>query len=118
MKKHKIALLFLVGVTILIFSMGFQKDKSKEAQIQELIDSKVAAKVEGYRKKYLKKCQERILERASELADTVMLESAKRTSIIDKTNRPIPPSRPLRPDAKPPIDTTPVKPFFLIDTTQ
>ncbi len=116
MKKNRPALLFLMGIILLIFSMGFQKDKSKETQIHELIDAKVAERVDGHRKKYLEKCRERIMERANELADSMMLESAKRTSIIDNTTRPIPPPRPLRPDEKLPIDTTPVIPFFLIDT--
>ncbi len=115
MKKHKTALLILLGIAI-IFSMGFQKDKSREAQIQALIDAKVAEKVDKYRKKYLEKCRERILERANALADTAIIISAKSINIIDNTSRPIPPPRPLRPDIKLPIDTTPVKPFFSIDT--
>jgi len=118
MKKYKPVLLFLIGIIILIFSMGFQKEKSREDKIQELIDAKAAEKVKGYREKYLEKCRDRILERANELADVEVMDSTKTLNIIDNTSRPIPPPRPLRPDVKTPIDTTPVIPFFSIDSTQ
>jgi len=118
MKNHKPALLFLVAIICLIFSTGFQKEKSREAQIQALIDAKVAERIDAYRKEFLEKCRERILVRASELADTVILMSARKINIIDKTVRPTPPPRPLRPDVRIPADTTPVTPFFSIDTTQ
>ena len=117
MKKNKQILLFFVGIIVLAFSMGCQENESKEAQIQVLIDAKVAEKVDNYRKGFLEKCRERILARANELADTVILKSAKSINIIDKTARPIPPPRPLRPDVRTPTDTTPVIPFFSIDTT-
>ena len=118
MKIYKLILLFLLSITTIISSLGFQKDKSKEAEIQALIDAKVTEKIEIFRKKRLAVCRERILKRANELADSIIMSKAINTTIIDNTERPNPPERPLRPIIKPPADTTPVKPFFLIDTTQ
>jgi len=118
MKDYQLILLFLLSTAVIIASFGFQKDKSKEAEIQTLIDEKVAEKVERFRKKRLAVCRERILKRASELADSIIMAKAISTTIIDNTVRPTPPERPPRPPIKSPVDTTPVEPFFLIDTTQ
>jgi hypothetical protein len=111
-------LLLLMGTMLTISCTGFQKKQTKEAETQALIDKKVAEKVDLYRSIRLQKCRERILERASELADSIIRATAVNSNIIDNTTRPVPPPRPARPEIKMPIDTTPVKPFFPIDTTQ
>ena len=118
MKLYKQSLLFLLGIILLIASSGFQKSKSKEAEIQALIDAKVEEKIDKYRQRNLKKCRDRILERASELADSIILSTAINTAIIDSVSRPVPPERPDRPVVRSPIDTTPVAPLFPIDTSQ
>jgi hypothetical protein len=118
MKIYGQILLFLLGIIVIISCFGFQKDKSKEAKIQALIDSKVAEKVETYRIKRWAKCRERVLKRAGVLADSIIMAKAKSTTIIDNTARPTPPDRPTRPPIKLPADTTPVAPFFPIDTTE
>ena len=110
----------LVFAVMLTFSFGFQKDKSKEAEIQALIDAKVAEKVEYFRRKRIQACRERVFQRASEIADSIIISRAKSTTIIDNTTRPVPPERPVRPPIRPPIDTTPVTPLFQeeVDTNQ
>ncbi len=118
MKRYKKVLFFLLGISLMTPSMGFQKKKSKEAEVQALIDTKVTEKVEKFRKEQMAKCRERILNRASELADSIILATAINRTIIDSISRPIPPDRPTRPIVRPPIDTTPVSPFFPIDTSQ
>lgn len=117
MKNYGQILLFLLGTIVIVSCFGFQKEKSKEAEIQVLIDAKVAEKVEAFRIKRLAKCRERVLKRAGELADSIIMAKAKSTTIIDDASRPTPPERPTRPPIKTPIDTTPVEPFFPVDTT-
>jgi hypothetical protein len=118
MKTLNQILLFLMAMMLMVSCTGFQKKETKEAKTQALIEEKVAAKVENYRNIRLEKCRERILERAGELADSLIRATAINSNIIDATSRPIPPPRPLRPEIRVPIDTTPVSPFFPIDTTQ
>ncbi len=107
----------MLGITMIVSSMGFQKKKSKETEIQELIDIKVAEKVEAYRIKRLAKCRERILSRAGELADSIIMAAATKSTVIDSVAQPIPPDRPERPEIKRPLDTTPVVPFFPVDSS-
>ena len=116
---QKIFLVILISVVIVSY-FGCQKNKPEEAEIQALIDSRVAEKVAHFRKKRILNCRERVLKRASELADSIIISRAKSTTIIDNTTRPIPPERPVRPLIRQPVDTTPVRPFFQekIDTGQ
>ncbi len=116
MKVYKRITLLLLVIMMMISSTGFQKDKTKEDKIQELIDARVTAKIENFRRIRITKCRERILKRASELADSIILATAINTIIIDSITRPTPPIRPARPPIKAPKDTTPVAPFFSVDT--
>lgn len=118
MKTYKVILLLLLSLSIIFLSFGFQKEKSKEAEIQALMDARVAEKIEKFRRARLADCKERILKRASELADSIIIAKAINTTIIDSTVRPTPPERPSRPPMRVPNDTTPVKPFFQVDTTR
>ena len=112
-------LAFLLLLTILAMSCdGFQNHKAKEAAIEKLIKAQVAEKVEDFRKKRLEICRERVLTRASEMADSIVMATAINRTIVDSVPRPVPPPRPQRPPIKPPQDTTPVAPFFPLDTTQ
>lgn len=115
---NKQILLFLFGILLMIPALGFQKGKTKEAEIQALIDARVTEKVERFRRIRFAKCRESILERASELADSIILATAINTVIVDSISRPTPPDRPVRPAIKTPIDTSPVTPLLPIDTSQ
>ena len=110
--------IFLFSLTLIWMNScsGDQVKKSKEAEIQELIDARVAEKIDVFREKHLKKCRDRVLNKASELADSIIMAKAISTPIIDNTERPPPPPRPPRPPIKPAIDTTPVTPLFEVDT--
>jgi hypothetical protein len=111
-------LLLLLMAILMISCQGFQKNKTKEAGIRDLINAKVAEKVEDFRQKRLVICREQVLERAGEKADSIIMATAINRNIIDSISRPTPPPRPLRPPIKSPLDTTPVTPFFPPDTSQ
>ena len=108
---------FLFVMMLMVSCTGAQK-KKKEAKIQAIIDSLVAERVAIYRKKSWASCREKMLNRASELADSIVRVRAIKTTIIDSLDRPMPPDRPLRPEIRTPLDTTPVEPFFSVDTSQ
>lgn len=118
MRWYKLKTLFLMPVILLISCQGFQNNQTKETEIQELIYAEVGEKVEDFRKKQLAICRERVLQRAGELADSIIKATAINRAIIDSIPRPVPPPRPLRPPIKSPVDSTPVSPFFSVDTLQ
>ncbi len=107
---------FIIAIVLLATISSCVQERRSEARIKTLMETKVAEEVEDFRKKQLASCRERILEKASRLADSIILERALTITIIDTLDRPIPPDRPVRPPIRSPKDTSPVAPFFLPDT--
>lgn len=83
------------------------KEEKSESRIKAVVEENLAAR----RASLWKECRESAVDRASEVADSLLLIRA-RQAVIDSAKAP---PRPLRPDLLPPeisADTTPVRPLW------
>ena len=113
MKRPDLPLIYLlcILVTLLLFSTKGVPTK------EELIREAVAEKLAQYREREEEKCTIKVLERAGELVDSILIARAK-LQVKDIVPKPEIPFRPVRPEVKLPKDTTPVLPIITkIDTS-
>ncbi len=83
------------------------REEKSESRIEAVVEENLAAR----RATLWKECRESAVERASEVADSLLLIRARQV-VIDSAKAP---PRPLRPDLLPPeisADTTPVRPLW------
>lgn len=92
---------------LLIFLIFSVACKDRRPQI---IAEKVAERVEKERQRKAAECRERLLTTAAEVADSLLLEAARR-QLQDslRSGRPV---RPVKPPALPTLDSGGVKPIF------
>ncbi|MFT4668361.1 MAG: hypothetical protein ACI8YQ_002331 [Polaribacter sp.] len=107
MKKNKYIFLycFLAFASVLLFS-------AKELPTRSgMIRGEVATRIAKFEKTTLEKCTRDILERAGEMADSILIARA-RLQVNEIVPKPEIPFRPERPEIKLPKDTTPIVPIF------
>lgn len=92
-------------VLALVLSIAFQT-KTREDLIREDLDEKVAA----YRREQVGNCRERILEKANQIVDSLIIEYVRANR--DTLDRPFRTDKPGLPELLFPQDTTPVAPLF------
>ena len=76
---------------------------------QDIIDEEVKANVESYRQKRLKEYSVTILEKANKIADSLILI---KNTVIDTGQLTQKPLKPVKPNIKSALDTTPVVPLL------
>ena len=76
---------------------------------QDIIDEEVKANVENYRQKRLKEYSATILEKANKIADSLILI---KNTVIDTGQLTKKPLKPVKPNIKSALDTTPVVPLL------
>lgn len=106
------ALLFLA-----VFFVACETPKGKTRQ--EVMDERVADKVQKWYDVYIKNCQKDVLEAAAAIVDSTLIATARRAA--NRANKPPKPTKPGQPRVEFPKDTTPVAPLidlllFLGDT--
>jgi len=79
--------------------------------LQQLIDESLQEKLDKYTLAVERKCASTIRKRAEEIVDSLLMQEA-RVKTVDTFKRPPIPTKPDRPEVKPPKDTTDVKPLF------
>jgi hypothetical protein len=86
------------------FSTSCSKDPS------EIIEARVAERVNDFRQKELEKCRIALLEEANQTADSLMLKEAQAELNDSLLNRR--PGKPYKPAPIDPIDSSAVRPIF------
>lgn len=77
---------------------------------EELIQRTLQERLEEYEQLLMTRCQEKALERAELLIDSILIEEARAN--IDTINRPAKPIKPEAPERQLPRDSVPIKPLF------
>jgi hypothetical protein len=104
--KRSAKLFYLVTACLLL--MAFQ-----QVTKQDLIQEKVDERIENYLRLMHQKCEERVMERATAIVDSILIEQAKmRKDSMGKLPKP---DRPAAPDIKSSVDSTPVAPLFSLE---
>jgi hypothetical protein len=106
-QKEKIFLGLLAG--LIFVSLAFQVLTKPE-----LIRQKVDEKVDIFIRVHRKECQERVLEKASAIVDSMLIERVR--SSRDTINKPPKPLKPEKPDPLSPMDSMDIHPLFNGDT--
>ena len=83
---------------------------NEEALRQALIEKTVKEKVANHQKRKTAVCNKEIMQKAIELADSLMIKLALSKS--DSSKNIVKPAKPVRPNISLPVDTTPIKPLF------
>jgi hypothetical protein len=81
---------------------------------QQLIREAIDEKIKTFRERAAEECQNRVLTRASEIVDSLMIEEARRRK--DTIPKPPRPDKPPSPEVKLGKDSSEVKPFLRKDT--
>jgi len=100
--------------TIVFMFVGFQsKDAEPEAKsIEELIKMNVDKRVNEFTKRSLGRCQEKVMKRANEIVDSILIANAQVGSIIDSIQKPPKPTKPEKPIVPVVNDNTPIEPLL------
>ncbi len=105
-KNHQILFLcFLVFASLLLFSTKELPTKS------DMIREKVSKRMAKFEQTTVEKCTRKVLERAGEMVDSILIARA-RLQVKEIVPKPDIPFRPERPEVKIPKDTTPIVPIF------
>lgn len=112
-RNDNLRLIFGALLLIVVFS-AFQSKNENEGikTIEELIQLKVSEKVSTFKNRSIERCQERVIKRANEIVDSILIAQAKRVSIIDSIQKPPKPIKPEKPIIPIVEDTTPIKPLL------
>ena len=101
----------LLLLVITFTTWSFQEPPVKSRT--QLVEEEVERRLEKSRRNFEARCRGDILERATVVADSLMLERAY--LLRDTTGRPVRPDRPVKPAAMRPRDSFAVRPI-LVDT--
>jgi hypothetical protein len=77
---------------------------------EELIERTLQERLEEYEQLLMTRCQEKALEHAALLIDSILIDEARAN--IDTINRPAKPLKPEAPERQLPRDSVPIKPLF------
>lgn len=88
-------------------------ESATHVDIDAVIDEKVQERLDEFQRVIMKRCRDRALEEAGDLADSIIIEQAQR--LRDTTSRPMRPFRPNQPELKTLEDSLELAPLF--DTT-
>lgn len=115
--KTSWGILGLLGLVVISFA--FQKGENSEKTVitkEMLIKERLERRIAEYEKNVSEKCQERIMERATEMVDSILIARAKASR--DTIAKPPRPARPLRPEFRSPTDSTPIAPLLKNDSLE
>lgn len=110
--------LFLsVLLTAILLPLGAcRPERDRSAEIQAMIQQEVDRRLNNYREVRLNRCEEDLLKEAVRRVDSILLEEARLYK--DTVGKPPKPLRPERPELRPLLDTTPVRPLLPPDSVK
>ncbi len=109
--------LFVAAVLILLLFQAFQADKELEElkpEVAALIEEAVQEKLNGFVRTRRKACRQRVLLRANEVVDSLLLAQAK-LSNYDTIGKPLKLPKPLRPDVESVQPASAIRPLWQKD---
>ena len=95
---------------VLLIVVCFSCKKKEEIPKSQVIQERLEAKVEKWKKTVTVKCRNDALDRAAEIVDSTLIANAKATR--DTTGRPEIPDKPFEPEVEIPEDSIDVKRLF------
>lgn len=101
---------FWIGILLTSFLLSCESEAEKKAQQEQRLQAEAARRVADYISAIQKNCDQRVLDAAIQIADSLMLVEARLSA--DTILRPIKPIRPEKPETKILKDTTPIQPFM------
>jgi len=97
----------IVSVWLLTGCDDAEEQKAiEEMVIQRELDRRIA----NYKAVLFKNCQERAIEEATRIADSIIIKEAR--LLKDTLGKPVKPARPEKPELRTLQDSTPVRPFL------
>jgi hypothetical protein len=102
--------------TVFIFFLFFMVACNKEKERQAVIDAAIKDKIETFTTKKWDEIRQKELEAASKIADSILLQNADlwQLSMDNLHARPPKAVKPGAPNITINVDSTPVKPLFII----
>ena len=85
---------------------------SRETLIQQALEKKL----EKYERSHAKRCRDKVLKKAKELVDSIMLAEARQVLVVDSIPRPPKPTKPEAPEPLPLEDTLELAPLLPLDS--
>jgi len=99
-----------VCIATIIGLVGFQENPKS---IEEMIQAKVAERVGEFRNNRLKRCNDKVMNRANEIVDSLLVDQARRVT-IDTMIKPPKPTKPEKPVLDPINDSLDIEPILPI----
>jgi len=94
---------------MLVF-LSCESEEEKTAKVEQRLQEETDRRVAEYVRILERNCQEKVLEEAIRIADSLLVLEARLST--DTILKPLKPLRPDKPDAQILRDTTPIKPFL------
>ncbi len=116
--RYKSIFLIITVVTLIFVFSAFQAKKvetksSPEVKtVEDLIALKLEERITEFKKRTFERCTDKVMRRANEKVDSILIARARQTIIIDSIQKPPKPTKPEKPEVPIVEDTTPVKPLL------
>lgn len=101
---------FGVGILICLLLFSCESEAEKKAQQSQRLQAEAERRIADYTNAIQKNCEQRVLDAAIQIADSLMLVEARLSA--DTILKPLKPLRPEKPETKILKDTTPIQPFI------
>ncbi|NND34770.1 MAG: hypothetical protein HKN76_19450 [Saprospiraceae bacterium] len=103
------------SIVLIFIILSFSCQERDEAIIAELMEKRVAERLSEYIRVEKERCQERLLDEASVLVDSILRANPIEIS-LDSLQRPPVPFKPVKPDFERPKDSIKISPIIPLDT--
>jgi hypothetical protein len=91
-----------------------EEDKRNEIAVERVIKEEVDKKIANYIRTRNKRCLDKAIDEANEIADSILLTEARLAR--DTADKPPKPVKPEKPEIKTLLDSTPIAPIISKDT--
>jgi hypothetical protein len=99
-----------IGILSVWLLAGCDDAEEQKAIEEMVIQRELDRRIANYKTVLFENCQERAIEEATRIADSIMIEEAR--LLKDTMGKPAKPPRPERPELRKLEDSTPVRPFL------
>jgi len=113
------SIFFIFSVVSLVFVLSAFQAKKAETEsdievetVEDLIALKVKKRIAEFKRRTLERCTDKVMKRANEMVDSILIDRARKTIIIDSIQKPPKPIKPEKPEVPIVEDTTPVQPLL------
>lgn len=100
----------IIAISVLPLLSGCGEDDRNKNAVRAIIAEEVEKRVQNYRSVRMQRCYEKILEEASQQADSILILEARLER--DTLGKPPKPAKPEKPKIKTLLDSTPIVPLL------